>query len=715
MSVTSIQRKLKQGYQRHVAGDTQAAAQIYAEILEADPSNADAWHLSGLIAFDRRQFANAEQLLQQAILLRPSEPSYQANLAAVLLAGEKTTEAEQRCRQVLRLDPNHVSALKHLGTALRKQNRTQEAFDVCRLVAQKKPADPDVLCNLGAILNDIGRVDEAHQTLLQARSLDAGLPQIHLNLGAVQRQLGHFNDAMSSLNRATELAPELAEAFTNRGNLLLEMGQPAQALLEYQRALEQNPRSVSALSGVGQGLLAIGRCTEAMEAFRLANSLISVASTGTQTTGCPNTPVQRRLFSNLLHCASLAPGLKRTDVAELHMNWGRSIEKSVEPFKHAAGTMSGKRLRVGYMSPDFRRHDTMKSFLPFFKAHDRSKVETFCYSETVRIDDVTHEVRAFSDGWRTTNGLSDHQLADVIRSDDIDIMVDLAGHTAGNRLVALAYKPAPIQASFLGYSNTTGLSRVDYFLTDRIREAPANSKFFSEQLIALPHGAACFHAGQENAKVAEPPFFRNGYITLGSTHHLEELSSESLELWASLMKELPDARLMVANEILGGSDTLRVNLLKQLTDACIDVRRVQLRWDIPKCYLDIYADVDILLDVLPLPAGTTCYEAAWMGVPMPSVRTNSEFTQSSASFLHQIGCQQLIAVSKADYVELIGNLALNIGQLCELRRTLRTQMLETVCNGHQFANDLESILMAMWKRHCGLPLTDGELPLIGPS
>ncbi len=745
MSVTSIQRKLQNGYQRHLAGDTTTAARLYAEVLQADPQNADAWHLSGLIAFRRGQLDDAEQLLQQAIQLRPSEPSYQSNMAAVLLATDRSLEAEHHCRQVLRLDPHHVDALKHLGTALRKQNRSLEAFDVYQTVASKAPTDADTLCNLGAVLTDIGRIDEAHQTLLQARNLNARLPQIHLNLGAVQRQLGQFSDAMCSLDRAAELAPDLAEAFTNRGNLLLEMGQPAQALAEFQKALQQTARSVTALSGLGQCLQVLGRWSEAMEAFRIASSLTSSislqtssvhpssvhtpladAADGFQTTVAPlsdlqskairhdaGSAVHQRLRSNYLYCASLASGHCRATTAQLHFDWGRSVEQSVRPFVHPQRTDSEKRLKIGYLSPDFRSHATMRFFLPFFEAHDRAVVETFCYSESVRIDDLTYRVRAFSDAWRPTHGLTDQQVADVIRADEIDILIDLAGHTAGNRLSAMAYKPAPVQVSFLGYPNTTGLTRVDYFLIDAIRESEASAGLFTEQLIAMPHGAACFQPGYASAAVAEPPLFSNGFITLGSTHRLEKLSSECLQLWAVLMHEIPDARLLLARDVLRSSATVRDHLLQRLTDVGIDLRRVQLEGDIPPCHLDLYARMDILLDVFPWPSGTTCYEATWMGVPMPTMAGQQQFSLSSASFLHHIGCPHLIARTPEHYIELVANLAMDIAQLCELRRTLRTQMRETVCDGRRFARDLEAILRGLWRRHCGMHPADCGVHFIG--
>jgi len=722
VAITCSQTRFQYGYRRHVAGDVQTAAQVYAEVLQIDPKNADAWHLSGLIAFQKKQFADSEQLIRHALTLRPDEPVYEANLAAALLATDKNDEAELCCRRVLRLDPEHLDAMKHLGTALRKQHRSQEAFDVCQLLVRKAPSDPDALCNLGALLSDMGRIDEAHDMLLKARGLNDRLPQIHLNLGSVQRHLGHFVDAMKSLNQAASLAPGLTAVLINRGNLLLEMCRPDQALQDFYRALEQNPKSISALSGLGIGLQVQGCWSEAMDAFRLASQLIDNFPTGVSSGSQTHATSHRRLKSNLIYYSSLSPGLLRSDVFKLHASWGRSIEQGITPFEHPQGTQLNRGLRIGYLSPDFRRHATMRFFLPFFAEHDRNVVETVCYSETTRVDEVTHRVQGLSDRWRPTYGMTDQQLAEAIRDDQIDILIDVAGHTSGNRLPSLAWQPAPVQVSFLGYPNTTGLSRVQYFLTDAIREDSQTANFFTEQLIAMPHGAACFDPGDADVRITEPPQLRNGYITLGSTHRLEKLSPECIGVWVAVMNKIPDARLLLIRDVLGSSETLRQNLLRRLVDAGIQPHRVDMSWDVPSPHLEIYSTIDILLDVFPWPSGTTSYESTWMGVPMPGIHIKQQdgisisaepgCTRSSASFLHQIGLKSLIAASVDDYVELVANLATDVPRLCHLRRSMRQQMIETVCNGVRFSRDLESIYRAMWYRHCGVPVEETGLPLL---
>ena len=713
MTTTSIQRKLSRGYERHLAGDTQTAAQAYAEILASDPTHADAWHLSGLIAFQKKQYTDAEQLIRQALKNSPGQISYQSNLAAVLLAAGKPSDAEILCRQILRQQPENTDTLKHLATALRRQDRPDEAADILRTAVRLAPADADLLCNLGAVLNDSGQLNEALRVLLRARQFKESQPQIHLNLGAVLRQLGRSQEALQSLNRAIELSPGLAEAFTNRGNLLLEMKQPDQAVQDYQRALELNPQSISALSGLGQSLPVLGRWQEAIESVRLASQIAARPSSAS--TSSVTLSLRRRMMSNLLYCSSLTPGLTRRDVYEMHRQWGEATESAIPPFDHAPGIDQGKRLRIGYVSPDFRRHATMRFFLPFFESHDHDQFEIFAYSECACPDELTARVRAGSDAWRSTHGQSDQAVAEQIRNDQIDILIDLAGHTNGNRLPSFAHHPAPIQATFLGYPNTTGLSRMDYLLADGIRENAGSARFFSEQLVAMPHGACCFQPGDHQLLPTSPPCLQNGWVTLGSTHRLEKLSDDCLSLWAVVMQQLPTARLLLIRDVLGSSERLRERLMSQLQTAGIDPARVDLEWNIPANHLEIYSRIDVLLDVFPWPSGTTVYESLWMGVPMPSAPNIGTGSNASASCLHHVGCPDLIAHSSSEYVSIVSDLARDTARLVQLRQNLRTQMVQTVCNGERFCRDLELVCRSMWRRHCGMNLQESGLTLIGSS
>lgn len=713
MATTSIQRRLRNGYERHVAGDTNAAATAYLEILQEDPANAEAWHLSGLISFQRKQYEDAAEYIRHALDQDPENLVYRANFVSVLLAQNEAIEAESVCREILKKAPGHVPALKHLGTTLRMQGRLPEAAEILLQCAEMTPKDAEVLCNLGAVYSDLGQIEEASIVLRRACVLKPTQAEIHLNLGAVFRKSGRLAESLSALNRSIELAPDRAESFLNRGNLYLEMCRPDQALQDYQRVLELNPRSIAALSGLSQCLPTFGQWSEALEAVRLASLLADAESSSSKNSNTVR--LRRRMMSNLLYCASLTPGLRRCQVAEMHRDWGRKLEQEILAITHSAGKDSSKRLRIGYVSPDFRRHATMRFFLPFFERHDRTEVEVTCYSEFPGVDELTERVQRSSDRWVRTSDLTDQQLADRIQADQIDILIDLAGHTNGNRLPVFAFKPAPIQVSFLGYPNTTGLRRVDYLLSDAIRECSRTARYFSEQLIAMPNGACCFEA-PETIPVSEScPADGNGYMTFGSTHRLEKLSHECLVLWARVLNQHPTARLRIIRDVLGTSERLRRRLIQQLHAAGIDTHRVDLQSDVPANHLEVYQHVDILLDVFPWPSGTTIYESLWMGVPTPSIADAESGLRASASCLHLCQLDNLIAANADEYLEIVTALSSDLSQLNLLRLSLRGRVQAAFCDGARFCRDLESVYRGMWRRHCGNELAECGLPLILPG
>ena len=349
------------------------------------------------------------------------------------------------------------------------------------------------------------------------------------------------------------------------------------------------------------------------------------------------------------------------------------------------------------MSPDLRSHATMRFFFPLLQSHDRNAYEVYFYSETAMEDDATAKVKRLADGWCSTRGLSDEEFSRRVQADGIDILVDLAGHTSENRLPVFARKPAPVQVSFLGYPNTTGLSRIDYFLTDKIREPNDPDQLFTEKTIMMPHGACCYSA--INAPDVSPgPVANNGFITLGSTHRLEKISPQTMKLWAWVMTAVPDAKLLMFRDTLRSS-TLREQTKQMLLESGINTGRVRFCWELPVQHLDVYSEIDILLDVFPWGSGTIAYDAMWMGVPIPTVAGDRGGCRATASMMHHCGFPQLIADTPTQYVEIATRLAADRHELADLRHRVRPAMAATVCNGPQFAKDVEDAFQSFWNRH----------------
>lgn len=687
MTLKDRMSELETAKDRHQAGDITAAAEIYRRILDNDPQNPDAWHLLGLTEFAEGRIDSAELCVRQALEVRPDEREFQSNLAAILVNLNRAEEAEALSREVLDADPGNTDALCHLGTALRQQNRLLESLDTFQS-AMKDRRDVELLCNVGAILVDLGRTAEARELFAEASELAPNLPELHINLGAIDCDHGDFNGAREALARAEQLAPDSYDLFVGKGKMFLATGQILDAIEEFQKAIAVDSSAPSAVSGLGKALSRVGCWEESLEAHRLAAKL---------------DPENQKYQSSYLYSVSMSPLLSPDAVRGRHESWGRNLEASVTPVAHDNNNRAtDRKLRIGYVSPDFRRHATMRFFVPLLNGHNREAVELFLYSETATEDDVTRQMQSGCDSWCPTRGLSDEGLCRQISNDEIDILVDIAGHTDNSRLSVFARKPAPVQVSFLGYPNTTGLSRIDYFLTDSIREPGDFASQFTETPWCLTSSACCY-ATEQSPEVSPPPCLENGHITFGSTYRIEKISPQSIELWARVLKAVPDSQLLLFCDDLE-SQSVRESLKQQFTHQGISTHQLKLGWVLPAQHLDIYSGIDIMLDVFPWGGGTIAYDAMWMGVPIPTIAGDRDACRTTASLMHHCGFPQFIAKEPGDYVGMVTELAGSPEHLEKLRSDIRPAMQQAVCNRQQFAADVEEAYRQMWGRYAASQL-----------
>ena len=361
----------------------------------------------------------------------------------------------------------------------------------------------------------------------------------------------------------------------------------------------------------------------------------------------------------------------------------------------------GRRLRVGYVSPDFRRHSVSYFLEPLLAAHDRAGFEIFCYAEVIQPDEVTARLQRHADHWLITAGMPDDALAARIRADGIDILIDLAGHTAGNRLPLFARRPAPIQATWLGYPNTTGLPAIDYRLADAISDPPGwGDALASETLLRLPGGFLCFGPPVHAPPPGVPPCLAAGAVTFGSFNNPAKISLPTIESWSAILKRLPDARLLLKSRQLVDAMTW-VLLRTRFAERGIPANRVDMlgfQADTVS-HLEVYHRVDIALDPFPYNGATTTCEALWMGVPVVTLAGDRHAARVGASLLSRVGLDGLIAASRDEYVERAVDLAGDRERLAALRSTLRPDMAaSSLCDATAFARGVEAAYRGIWER-----------------
>jgi len=628
-------------------------------------------------------------------------------------------QAEQLYRFILQADPWHAAVHNNLGLALAGQGRLDDAMVHYRQTLQLDPNSADANNNLANVLVSQGKPAEAETHCREALRLRPDFPEGLNNLGNALQDQRKLEAAVDSYRRALQLQPNLAEAHYNLGNALRELGKLDEAVTWFQSALRLKPDLPFAHNNLGNAFLKQGRLDLALASFQQALRLQ------------PDLAVAQ---SNRLFCLNYDAEADPDAVFAEHCRWGHARESGVRNqgsgiIQHRLTTEYDpeRRLRIGYVSPDLRYHALTRYFEPALAHHDPRQVEVFCYAELAFPDAVTNRLQNLAQGWRWTCNQTDAQVAERIRGDRIDILLDLAGHTAGNRLGVFAHKPAPVQATWLGYMNTTGLTAVDYRLTDDLLDPPAPTLGKkgvlpllperpggaelqaagafpapvrdTEELVRLPGGMCCFGPPADAPVVAALPALRRGYLTFGSLHSLFKLNGRVLDLWSQVLKALPSARLLMFRDTLTG--TAREHICRQFAERGIAGERLDLRRgsDAPG-YLGIYAEIDVGLDTLPYSGGVTTCESLWMGVPVLTLWGVRPAGRNSAALLARAGLADWTVQTPDQYVTLAAGLGNNLERLAQLRTKLRDQVAGTLCDAGRFTRTLEDAYRNMWRRWC---------------
>lgn len=581
-------------------------------------------------------------------------------------------EAERLYRAVLEGDPEQADALGLLGVLACQSGRRSEAVECLERAVRLRPGAPAIHNNFGLALQAAGCAAKAAAAFREALRLDPRYPEAHNNLGTLLLNLGQAGAAAACFRAALELRPGYAEAHGNLGNARQASLAFREAAACYREALRLEPRNARAWNNLGGALQAQGRPEEAEACYRRAVAL---------------EPGYHRAGLNLLCCLHY----REMDPAALfaeHRAWAARLPSAPLPPPAPRGR---RRLRVGYLSPDFRRHSVAFFFEPVLAAHDRAAFEIFCYADVTRPDAVTTRLRAQAEHWRDVSALTDAEAASAIRADALDILVDLAGHTAGNRLPVFASRPAPAAAAWLGYPDTTGLDAVDARITDAIADPPgAGEHLHSERLVRLPAGFLCYRPPEEAPETGGAPARRE--IVFACFNELAKLSPETVRVWCDILERTPGSRLLLKARALA-DDTVREEIAARFAGWGIPRRRVELRGPAESlaAHLAEYLRADIALDPFPYAGTTTTCEALWMGVPVISLAGRGHASRAGASVLHAAGVPELAAATSAAYADAAVALAADGALLSEYRRGLRPTMARSpLTAAAQFTRSLEA-------------------------
>jgi protein O-GlcNAc transferase len=662
-------------------GRTREAAECYREAVSLRPEYCEAWVNLGALLFAQGETKEAEHSFRQALKLRPALSGIRGALTVLMIRQERFLEAEALARESLLEKPGDAEALNHLGIALQMQQRYAEACGSYRRALDLQPDCAQAYQNLATCLILEHRLDEAAECARTALRIQPRYAEAHNTLGHALASMGRLEDAMFSYQQALAIQPNYPEALNNLAAAWLERGRLGEAAQASREAIARDSKFFRAYSNLGTALYQQGYVEEAVAAFREALA---------------RQPRYAAAHSNLLFCLNYDEVWTPETVLAAHRTWAATHA----PARSAPPMPLRPLRRIGYVSADFRSHSVGYFVEPLIRAHDHSAFEIHLFSNVGRPDATTERFRHLTDRWHEIRGLTDGDAADLIRREQIDILVDLAGHTAENRLLVFARRPAPVQVTWCGYPNTTGMEAMDYRLTDRWADPfGLTDHLHTEKLVRLPRGFLSYVAPSGVPEVDELPARKTGRITFGSFNALPKVRPAVVAAWAEILKRVPGSRLIVKSKGLGDAEARR-RLLDLFAGQGISEPRVELVTSLASHthHLDLYNQVDIALDTFPYHGTTTTCEALWMGVPVVTLAGATHVSRVGVSLLERLDLADLVTYSPAVYIARACALAGGTERLAELRAGLRRRFAESPLGDVTgFTRDLESAYRQIWE------------------
>ncbi len=652
------------------SGRLDEGAALVERAVSLAPGQAVLHQNLGNIRLEQGRPADAIGCFEQAAAIAPENGETRLNLGRALMACGRPVDAGSAYAAARAIDPDDRQAAIGQGTALLEQGHAEAAAAILEDVARMNPESADVYFALGNARLDLGRAGDAAASLCRAVDIDPRQPDAHYNLGLALKQDGRPTEAADALRAAIALRPGWANAHNNLGNALMEAGEFVEAIGEFHAALAVRPDFVQAAS-------------------------------------------------NILYAQCHDEHLSPAELADEFRAFGARFADPLLPaeLRHDNAAERDRRLRVGYVSPDFRGHTVAYYVEPLLAHHDREAVEIFCYAEATSEDDATGRFRALADHWRPTAGLDDEALARQVRQDGIDILVDLAGHTAGNRLLAFARKPAPVQiAHLIGLMQTTGLAAIDYILGDPWVTPAGCEDRFAERVWRLDRPFTSFRPDPAWPEVTALPAAvggAGGHITFASFNKPARIGPATARLWAGVLAAVPGSRLLLKHPDYREdmiADRVRGLFSDPGLDGRVEIRPVADGW---AREMGVYAEIDIALDTWPMCGGSTSVIALWMGIPLVTLATGAAHTRFglAAGAGAGGGFPDGAAESEEDFVARAADLAGDLGRLAELRAGLRERLLASPLMDHAgLARATEDAYRAMWRKWCEAQTnnTDGE-------
>jgi predicted O-linked N-acetylglucosamine transferase (SPINDLY family) len=665
----------------HKSGQTDEALAIYSAILENDPNNADALHLSGLIYAARQNLLSAVPLLEKAAEIKPLNPVFLADLGQAFIDVKNFGKAIDMFTRCIQIDAGNARFHSGLALALRNAGRMPEAAMEYRAAAEISPQTFAHWFNAGMAFYSVCEYKNAAADLRTAVNLCPSNSDARRLLGVSLHETGFPDEAELELKSACSINPECPDCLYSLANVLRDMGKADTALICYGKAIALKPGFTQAETNMADLLQAIGEPVEAMEIYR---KIIK------------REPDCRIAVSNALLCLNYDSKTSCEELFSFHKLTVSACYKENQYPTHRRVHRHEKHLRIGYISPDFRLHPVACFLLPVLKNHDRKTQAIFCYSNVKKPDRYSEVFEKLSN-WRDISAINDNEARNLIMQDNIDVLIDLSGHTADNRLGIFESRAAPVQVSYCGYPATTALNQMDFRITDAVADPAGAKTFYTEKLIRL---SGCFLCYSPLVNAPEPcaeAVDKRSVPVFGSFNNPAKISDSTIAVWSRILMEFPESVLMLKYLYLDQQQVIR-KLQKRFELHGINPVRILCFGKTVSFedHLRMYDSVDIALDTFPYNGTTTTCEALWMGVPVICLRGDRSAGRTGASILSACGLKENIAETKEEYIQMAVQSINDRARLSKLRRTLRNALsVSPLCDARKFTKQFEDALDLM--------------------
>jgi protein O-GlcNAc transferase len=588
--------------------------------------------------------------------------------------------------EIVRREPENAEAFSNIGLIFHEMRDPGKALEAFNASIAINPALAEVHCNCGTVYLSLNKLTEAKNAFARAIELKEDLTAPMLGLGMVKQAAGDLEAAKQCFVEVLRRYPNDPSGHFYLGIIMREWDRLDMAARCFRNALRFKPDSALAYGGLGETLQVSGLVEESEVCFRKSIEL---------------DPNDNTAYSNLFLSMNYNPAYSSVQILQESKRWGDELveqgrKRGSVCFENSQN--ADRKLRIGYLSPDFCRHPVASFLEPLLKNHDPASFQVYCYSYGKIQDQRTVRFKMYTDQWHDIRTMSDDQARKLIVEDTIDILVDCTGHMANNRLPLMAIPCAPVQVSWIGYPNTTGLSTIDYRFGDEITDPVDEETFYTEKLIRLPNCFCCYTPPDDSPEVSDLPAMRNGFVTFGSLHTLARLNPAVIALWSKVLNRVPASRLLVFRAVL--NEDIINRLGERFAQHGIGPERISFLKEVPvNGHLDLYNRIDIAIDTFPWSGHTTACEALWMGVPVIALNGNRHAGRMVASVLSQLGLDDFIAETKEDYLTIAERTAREIPSLVMLRKGLR-ELMETsrLCDGVAFTRDVEHEYRKMWMK-----------------